>query len=257
MTLSSLLSKIETGQVLSEKQEKQLAKKLWLIPSFFRSTFYVLLILLALLFILIGITDSLNPTPAVVSYGVSVALLLLLLYTIFIPKKKRLIDYFDAVDNFYETKFKGLEHYDLYYIGQHKSPHVRALRSTKIYLLSNHQQLLFIDDYFKDTTYPLGKELSVTKPVFLRVIDQSKTDQSRVTIEISEIDYFHLSSKNLPINKKPRQKQFHKMFAYFLDQDPHMDEYNYITLKLYNGAVFRISYDAYPALKNAIPLKEK
>ncbi|PKK87757.1 MAG: hypothetical protein CVV63_00025 [Tenericutes bacterium HGW-Tenericutes-8] len=257
MTLNSLLSKIETGQVLSDKHEKQLAKKLWLIPSFFRSTFYVVLILAALLFILIGITDSLNPTPAVVSYLISIGLVLLLVYTIFVPRMNRLALYFEAVDNFYETKFKGLEHYDLYYIGQHKSPHVRALRSTKIYLLSNHQQFLFIDDYFKDTIYPLGKNLAVSKPVFLRVIDQTKTDQSRVSIEISEIDYFHLSSKTIPINKKPLNKKFHKMFTYFLDQDPHMDEYNFITLKLYNGAVFRISYDAYPALKNAIPLKEK
>lgn len=257
MTLNSLLFKIETGQTLNEKQERQLAKKLLLVPAFMRTFSYVVAILAAVLFVLIGLTNSLDNVPPFVSYLISALLILSVIYALVIPKTRRLDKYFKAVDAFYETKFKGLEDYDLYYIGQHKSPHVRALRSTKIYLLSNHQQLLFIDDYFKDTSYLLGKQFNILKPANLRVIDSTKTDQSRVSIEISEIDYFHLSSKTVPVKKVPRLKKYQKAFTYFIDQDPHMDEYNFITLKLYNGAVFRISYDAYDALKNAIPLKEK
>ena len=257
MTLNSLLLKIETGQTLNEKQERQLAKKLLLVPAFMRTFSYVVVFFTAIIFVLIGLTNSIDNVPPFVSYLFSTLLIASMVFALLIPKTRRLDKYFAAVDAFYETKFKGLEDYDLYYIGQHKSPHVRALRSTKIYLLSNHQQLLFIDDYFKDTDYLLGKQFNMSRPANLRVIDSTKTDQSRVSIEISEIDYFHLSSKNPPVNKLPRMKKYQKMLTYFIDQDPHMDEYNFITLKLYNGAVFRISYDAYDALKNAIPLKEK
>ena len=41
MFLRSLLLKIETGQVLSEKQEKSLAVKLMLAPSALRTLLYV------------------------------------------------------------------------------------------------------------------------------------------------------------------------------------------------------------------------
>lgn len=257
MTLNSLLLKIETGQPLGESHEKKLAKKLWLVPSFSRTVLHVVLVLLAFLMVLLGVTDSLKPLPSIVSYLISVVLIGLLIYVLFVPRSIRLSKYFSAVDTFYETKFAGLEHFDLYYIGQHKSPHVKALRSSKIYLLSNHQQLIFIDDYFKDTEYKLPKVYGNGSEIFLRVLDPTKNDQSRLSISISEIDYFHLSSDDIVPTKKPRNKKYIPIFQTFLDQDPRMDDYHFITLKLLNGAVFRISYDAYSALKNAIPLRER
>jgi hypothetical protein len=257
MSLNSLLFKIETGQTLNEKQVKKLAKKLWLAPSSLRTLVFAFLAIAVLVFLFLGITDSLKPLPPLFSYTLSVAIIVSLVYASIFPRQKRIFRYFDAVDTFYETKFKGLDHFDLYYIGQHKSPHVRALRSTKIYLLSNHQQLIFIDDYFKNSEYKLPSAFKGDQDVFLRIIDETKNDASRLTIEISEIDYFRLQTKNTPIKKRPRLKKIHNIFDYFLDQNPYMDDYNFITLKLYNGAVFRISYDAYYALKNAIPLKEK
>lgn len=257
MSLNSLLFKIETGQALNEKQVKKLAKKLWLAPSSIRTILFVLSSITVLIVLFLGITDSLKPLPPLFGYILSGVIVASILYAAIFPRQKRIFKYFEAVDTFYETKFKGLDHFDLYYIGQHKSPHVRALRSTKIYLLSNHQQFIFIDDYFKNSEYKLPSAFKGDQDVFLRVIDETKNDASRLTIEISEIDYFRLQTKNTPIKKRPRAKKTHKIFDYFLDQNPYMDDYNFITLKLYNGAVFRISYDAYYALKNAIPLKEK
>lgn len=257
MTLNSLLLKIETGQPLNEKQEKKLARKLLLIPSAFRTVLHILLAILAFIFILLGITNSLEPVPSFIAYILSIGFMVGLVLDMFLPRMLRLNKYFEAVNTFYETKFSGLEHFDLYYIGQHKSPHVKALRSNKIYLLSNHQQLMFIDDYFKDTEYKLPNYYANGSTVYLRVLDPIKNDQSRLSIAISEIDYFHLSNDDLPITKKPRNPKYHLIFDLFLDQETRMDDYHYITLKLLNGAVFRISYDAYTALKNAIPLRER
>lgn len=257
MTFSSMLFKIETGQPLSDKAIDKLAKKMYLAPSSWRSFLYTLWILTILILLALAAIDGLEPLSPFFVYAISVVLLAGLVYYAFVPKYTRLTQYFKAVDTFYETKFSGLEAYDLYYIGQHRSPHVRTLRSNKIYLLTDGHHLLFIDDYFKDTKYPLPRMIGTDKPVYLRVIDAEKNDQSRVLIEISEVEHYISSKRELPLKKKPLNPKFHRIFETFLDQNPHMDEQLFVTLKLYNGAVFRLGADAYKALKFAMPLKDK
>lgn len=257
MRLSSILFKIETGQPLSDKALDKLAKKLYLRPSSSRTFLYTLWILTILILLALALVDGLNPVPPILIYVGAVALLIGLLVYAFIPKYARINQYLKAVDTFYETKFSGLDHYDLYYIGQHRSPHVRTLRSNKIYLLTDGHHLLFIDDYFKDTKYVLPRMFGLDKPVYLRVIDAEKNDQSRVLIDISEVEHYLCSKREVPLNKKPLNPKYHRIFETFLDQDPHMDEQYFVTLKLFNGAVFRLGYDAYKPLKFAIPLKDK
>lgn len=257
MTFSSMLFKIETGQPLNDKSIEKLAKKMYLAPSTARSFLYTLWLLTILLFLALAAVDGLKPVPPLVVYVFAVGLLIGLILYATLPKYIRIHQYLNAVDTFYETKFSGLDHYDLYYIGQHRSPHVRTLKSNKIYLLTDGHHLLFIDDYFKDTKYQLPRIFSADKPVNLRVIDAEKNDQSRVLIDISEVEHYVSSKRDLPLNKKPLNPKYQRIFETFLDQDPHMDEQYFVTLKLYNGAVFRLGYDAYKALKFAIPLKDK
>lgn len=257
MTLSSILFKIETGQPLSDKALEKLAKKLHLAPSAARSFLYTVWILVTFVLLSLAIVDGLQPIPPIVIFVIAIGLLIGFIAYAFLPKYARIHQYLKAVDKFYETKFSGLEHYDLYYIGQHRSPHVRTLRSNKIYLLTDGHHLLFIDDYFKDTKYPLPRMFGSDKPVYLRVIDGDKNDQSRVLIDISEVEHYLCSKRDIPLNKRSLNPKYQRMFDMFLDQDPHMDEQYFVTLKLYNGAVFRLSYDSYKPLKFAIPLKDK
>jgi len=257
MTFSSILFKIETGQPLSDKALDKLAKKMYLAPSSSRTFLYTLWILVIMVLLALAAVDGLSPLSPITVYVIAIVLLIGLMLYAFLPKYARIQQYFKAVETFYETKFSGLDDYDLYYIGQHRSPHVRTLKSNKIYLLTDGHHLLFIDDYFKDTKYPLPRMFGVEKPVFLRVIDADKNDQSRVLIDISEVEHYLSSKREVPFNKKPMNPKYHRIFETFLDQDPHMDEQYFVTLKLYNGAVFRLGYDSYKALKFAIPLKDK
>lgn len=257
MTFNSMLFKIETGQPLSDKAVDKLAKKMFLAPSSLRNFLYTVWILLVIILLALAAVDGIDGVSPVLTYVISILLFIGFILYAFVPKYTRLNQYFKAVNAFYETKFSGLDQYDLYYIGQHRSPHVRTLRSNKIYLLTDGHHLLFIDDYFKDTKYPLPRMMGTDKPVFLRVIDSEKNDQSRVLIDISEVEHYIASKRDLPIKKKPLNTKYHKIFDTFLDQDPHMDEQFFLTLKLFNGAVFRLGIDAYKPLKFAIPLKDK
>ena len=257
MTFSSILFKIETGQPLSDKALDKLAKKMYLAPSSSRTFLYTLWILFIMVLLALAAVDGLSPLSPIAVYVIAIVFLIGLILYAFLPKYARIQQYFKAVETFYETKFNGLDDYDLYYIGQHRSPHVRTLKSNKIYLLTDGHHLLFIDDYFKDTKYTLPRMFGVEKPVFLRVIDADKNDQSRVLIDISEVEHYLSSKREVPFNKKPINPKYHRIFETFLDQDPHMDEQYFVTLKLYNGAVFRLGYDSYKALKFAIPLKDK
>lgn len=257
MTFNSMLFKIETGQTLSDKAVDKLAKKLYLAPSSFRSFLYTLWILSVVVLLALAAVDGIQGLPPWITYVIAIALFVGFIYYAFVPKYTRINQYFKAVNTFYETKFSGLDDYDLYYIGQHRSPHVRTLRSNKIYLLTDGHHLLFIDDYFKDTKYILPRMMGVDKPVYLRVIDPDKNDQSRVLIDISEVEHYVASKREFPLKKKPLNAKYHRIFDTFLDQDPHMDEQFFLTLKLFSGAVFRLGTDAYKPLKFAIPLKDK
>lgn len=256
MLLRGLLLKIETGQSITEKQEKKLASKLFLVPSIMRTFIKVVLVISIVSLVLLAYTNSVKNVNAVFLYIGSLLLALFYIYVLILPKNKNIMRYLEAVEQFYETKFDGLDGFDLYYIGQHKSPHVRSLRSSKIYLLTNGYNLLFVDDYFKDTTYKLPNYLSNGTEVSLRVIDPLKTDESRLMLSVGDVDNFRLSNDDFPIEKKNVRKKYERYFKYFLDQNQYMTDRHYVTLKLNSGAVFRLSYKSYEALKNAIPLKE-
>ena len=257
MFLKSLLLKIETGQVLSEKQEKALAVKLLLVPSILRTICHVLLVLIFGVFILLGILGGYGPFNDILSFIIAAVALLLLGYLVFIPKRLRIKKYLQAVDKFYQTAFAGLDDFDLYYLGQHRNLSIKKLSSSKIYLLTDGHNFVFIDDYFKDTTYPMPRYLSNGQPIFLRVIDEKKDTTNRVLITLDEIEHFYITDKNIPLTKPVANKAYQPYFTYFFDQTPHMTDTCIVVLTLRNNQVFRLSYDAYEAFVNQMPLKER
>lgn len=257
MFLRSLLLKIETGQVLSEKQEKSLAVKLMLTPSVLRTLLYVLLVLVFGVFILIAILGGYEGLNEVVSFIIAIVALLVLGYLVFIPKRLRIKKYLEAVNKFYETTFSGLDSFDLYYLGQHRNLSVKRLSSGKIYLLTDGHNFLFVDDMFKDTKYPMPRYLSNGNPIYLRVIDEKKDKNNRVLITLDEIDHFYITDINIPLKKPVLNKKYQNYFTYFFDQDPYMTDTCIVILTLHNKQVFRLSYDAYEAFLNEMPLKER
>lgn len=257
MFLKSLLLKIETGQVLSEKQEKSLAKKLMLVPSIMRTLLHVFLVLVFGVFILLAILGGYGMFNEILSLIIAIIALLLLGYIVFIPKRIRIKKYLQAVDKFYQTAFSGLDDFDLYYLGQHRNLSIKRLSSGKIYLLTDGHNFIFIDDYFKDTEYPMPRYLSNGQPIFLRVIDEKKDTTNRVLITLDEINHYYITDKNIPIVKPVSNAMYQNYFTYFFDQDPHMTDTCIVVLTLNNNQVFRLSYDAYEAFKNQMPLKEK
>ncbi len=259
MFLRSLLLKIETGQVLSEKQEKSLAVKLMLAPSVLRTLLYVFLVLVFGAFILLAILGGYEELKLneIVSLIIAIIALLALVYLVFVPKRLRIKKYLDAVDKFYETAFSGLDNFDLYYLGQHRNLSVKRLSSGKIYLLTDGHNFLFVDDMFKDTKYPMPRYLSNGNPIYLRVIDEKKDKNNRVLITLDEIDHFYITDSNIPFKKPVLNKKYQNYFTYFFDQNPYMTDTCIVILTLHNKQVFRLSYDAYQAFLNEMPLKER
>lgn len=257
MFLRSLLLKIETGQVLSEKQEKSLAIKLMLAPSVLRTLLYVLLVLVFGVFILIAILGGYEELNEIVSLVIAIVALLALGYLIFVPKRLRIKKYLEAVDKFYETTFSGLDNFDLYYLGQHRNLSVKRLSSGKIYLLTDGHNFLFVDDMFKNTKYQMPRYLSNGNPIYLRVIDEKKDKNNRVLITLDEIDHFYITDMNIPLKKPVLNKKYQNYFTYFFDQEPYMTDTCIVILTLHNKQVFRLSYDAYEAFLNEMPLKER
>lgn len=257
MFLRSLLLKIETGQVLSEKQEKALAVKLMLIPSIFRSLIHVLLFIFFGFFILLGVLGGYDPLSDIVCFILGTLFLLILLYALIVPKRLRIKKYLQTVDKFYQTAFNGFDDFDLYYLGHHRNLSVKKLSSPKIYLLTDGHNFIFVDDYFKDTKYPMPRYLSNGNPIFLRVINEKKDYESMVNITLDEMDSFYLTEQQIPYTKPVSNGIFQNYFTYFFDQSPHMTDHCMVILTLKSGMVFRLSYHAYEAFLNHMPLKER
>lgn len=258
MFLKSLLLKIETGQVLSERQEKSLAVKLMLAPSILRTLLHILLALSCVSLILIGILGGFKYFPSVVSYILAGVVALFFIYVLIFPKRRRINNYLKAVDKFYQVKFEGLDYFDLFYTGQHRNPHILSLKASKIYFLTDGYYYLFFDDYFKDTKYPLPSYLTTPKnTVYLRVIDEQKLGQQKVLIKLEDIESFYLTDQNIPVVKLPNNPKYHSYYNYFLDQNPRMTETCMVVLTMKSKAVFRLSYEIYEAFLEHMPHKEK
>ena len=155
MLLKRLLLKIETGQILTKKQEKSLANKLYLITPLSRMITYTLMGILMLVLLIIGFSGGHYPVYDWLAFLLVGLLILVFLFLLIVPKHVNIKKYLSSVEKFYKTKLKDYENYEVLYVGQHVNPHIRVLRSPKIYILTDGYHFLFINDYFKDTEYPL------------------------------------------------------------------------------------------------------
>ncbi len=258
MWFRALLLKIETGQVLTEKQEKWLAAKLGIIPSFMRTFVQVILFVAASIFLLIGLIGGKKPFSSVTSYIIAGISIVGLIIYIFLPKRFKIIKYLKAIDRFYETKFSQYDNFDLYYIGQHVNPHIKELQANKIYLLTDKYHYLFIDDYFKDTKYKMPNYLTNRKePVYLRVIDENKTDYSKMMVRLEDVELFYLTCHEVPLKKPFKRKKYVNYYNNFFNQNLSMDEHCMVILKMRGGLIFRLSYDVYQVFVEGMPHKER
>lgn len=256
MLLKTLLLKIETGQPLSEKQEKSLATKLGLNKSISKTTFRTLFFFLLVISSIVVSFSIEMMEIKIVLYIIIIVLFLLEVFLILFPKTRKLNKYFEAVDVFYKTAFKDFENFDLYYLGQHKNPHVKVLRSKKIYLLTDGYYFVFIEDYFKDTKYKMPFFYSRGESINLRVIDEKSLNNDIMVIKLEDIESFNLIGQELILNNKI-SKNFKEYFDYFFDQNKYMTEKDLTLLTMKNGLVMRLSYTAYSAFKKHMPYKEK
>ena len=78
MLFNSLLLKIETGQELTEQQEKRLARSLMLIPSLLRMTIYVIIAVAVILLLYVGFIGGYPPIGASLAFILAGVLLLLM-----------------------------------------------------------------------------------------------------------------------------------------------------------------------------------
>lgn len=258
MLFKRILLKIETGQELTEKQTKNLARKLMLIPSFLRIAVYMILIFLASLFLLIAFRGGYEQISAEISYIVFAVLVVGLILLITIPKKRRIKKYLESIEKFYETKFYNYDNLDLYYIDQHISPHIRPLKTSKLYLLTDGYHFLFASDPFMATQYKMPKSLSFTKKsTYLKVINSKITENDQLMIRLDDIDSFYLSSLNFPEDENYKKTKSYNYIKYFLDQTSYYNERCIVMLKLKNGAVLRLSHKVYPVFLNLMEHKDR
>ncbi len=254
MLLKRILLKIETGQVLTEKQQKALASKLYLVTPFKRTLLYTIIGIFLMFFLIVGFVGGFPPIESWFAFLMVVVLGLFLLYYAFVPGYLNIKKYFVAIDKFYQNKFKQYEHFDLAYIGQHVNPHIKPLRSPKIYLLTDGYHFLFVNDYFKDTSYLLPNYIAKGHKVYLRVLNDKITDNYRMMVRLPDIEHYYLVEQKEAKEEKQRVVDT-VYFNHFLDQDPKMKE-TYVVLKMRGGVIFRLSYEAYPIFLETMPLKE-
>ncbi len=257
MRFKPLLLKIETGQSLSDKQEKDLASKLRLYKSFLRITWEVILTVAIIGLFIYALFGSLEPLDLTITVAIIIALVSLIVFEAFVLKYKRLYKYLDAVDAFYEDAFKQFRNYDLFYIGQHKNPHVKALRSKKIYMLTDGYHFVFVEDYFKDTKYKLPKVYIRNEDLFLRNIDEASVKNEIVTARIDDVESFYLTDKPLKDRQTKPIKKFEEYYYNFFDQNKYMTDKSFTILSLKNGITMRLSYTAYEAFVKYMPHKER
>lgn len=258
MLFNSLLLKIETGQELTNSQEKRLAKYLMLIPSLLRVFVYVVFFISAVLLLYIGYIGGYEPITkeiAFISAGVLVVFIVLLML---IPRIFRIKKYLETIDKFYESRFSGFEHFDLYYIDQHVSPYIKPLNTKKIYLLTDGYHFLFMSDPFKDTLYKMPWYFRANKEnSYLRVINKDVNEYSQIMVRLEDIERFYISSNNFPEQKELKETKVYKYIKYFFNQTSNYNEGCIVILKLKSGVILRLSHEIYPVFKNLIAHKEK
>lgn len=257
MLFKSILLKIETGQALTEKQEKELAKKLGIQKSYLKITGDIFLNFLAILALVAAIFGELELPFKIMLYIIAVLLVILIIYLSVFPQRRKIIKYLASVDTFYKFAFKEFSNFDLYYIGQHKNPHVKILRSKKIYLLTDGYYYVFVEDYFKNTPYKMPFYLAGNEPVYLRTIDESSLHNQIMIINLKEIESFQLTSSDFKKTNVKINEKYQVYFDYFFDQNKYMNEKAFTILTMKNGLTMRLSYTVYEAFKKHMPHKEK
>lgn len=257
MRFKPLLLKIETGQVLTEKQEKDLAIKLGLYKSYLKIALDVVIFSLIFGLVLYGIFAEIEVINKIVLFVAAIILTVLVVYDKLILRYQRMFKYLDAVDIFYKVAFKEFENFDLYYIGQHKNPHVKTLRTKKIYLLTDGYYFVFVEDYFKDTKYKLPKIFTKNETLFLRTIDENSINTEIMIITLDDIDSFYLTEKPLKSDLVNQSKKFEEYYFNFFDQNKYMTDKSLTILSMKNGLTMRLSYSIYDAFLEHMPHKER
>lgn len=258
MWFKSLLLKIETGQELNKKQIKRLASRLTLIPSVLRTIIYAILTVAFFLLIFIGIDGGREPLSSITAYILAGVLILVAILIIALPRRIRIKKYLDAVEKYFETRFKGYDVFDLYYIGQHVNPHIRPLKTPKIYLLADGYHFLFVSDPFINTTYKMPKYLSFNKrDSFLKVINKDVSENDQIMVRLEEVETFYLSSSRQPNCEEIKTNNAYKYYNMFFDNDQKFVESCIVLLKLKGGVIFRLSHEVYPIFKDLMGHKER
>lgn len=257
MRFKPLLLKIETGQVLTEKQEKDLASKLGLYKTYFKIAVDVIVFFLLIGITLYAVFTDMGILNKIGLFLVAVIILVLIVYEKFVLKYKRMFKYLDSVNKFYNIAFKEFENFDLYYIGQHKNPHVKTLRTKKIYLLTDGYYFVFVEDYFKDTKYKLPKVFAKKEDIYLRTIDENSINTEIMIIKLDDIDSFYLTETPLKNEETKTIKKFEEYYNNFFDQNKYMTDKSLTVLTMKNGLIMRLSHTAYDAFTKHIPHKER
>lgn len=258
MWFRRLLLKIETGQELTKSQTKTIAKKLLLIPSFLRMTFYVLFSLFIFLLLFVGFDGGRDPLSAELSFILAAVLIAIMILMMVIPRFFRIKKYLQAIEKYYETKFNSYDHFDLYYIDQHVNPHIRPLMTPKIYLLTDGYHFMFMADPFINTEFKMPKYLASNKnPSYLRVINSNVDEDSQIMVRLEDIEHFYLSSSKLPEIEQVKQTNSYKYIKYFFDQESKYNEKYIVVLKMKGGLIFRLSHEVYPVFVDLIGHKER
>ncbi len=258
MWFKSLLLKIETGQELSKKQVKRLARMLMIVPSVLRSFVYAILFVAFLLFLFLGITGGKEPISASLGYVIAGTILVVFIMLITIPRRRKIKKYLESVEKFFQTRFKGYDDFDLYYIGQHVNPHIRPLKTPKIYLLSDGYHFLFVSDPFINTSYKMPKYLSFSKKDnFLKVINKDVYESDQIMVRLEEVETFYLSSSKMPECEEVKRNKAYKYYNLFFDNDQKFVESCIVLLKLKGGVILRLSHEIYPVFLNLMGHKER
>lgn len=258
MWFKSLLLKIETGQQLTRKQIKRLAKKLSVDISIIRSVIYAFLVVLFIMFTFIGFDGGKEPISDILAFIIAGAILISGLLIMILPKRIRIKKYLESVEKYFETRFKDLDDFDLFYIGQHVNPHIRLLKTPKVYLLSDGYHFLFVSDPFINTQYKMPKYLSFNKrEIFLKVINKEVYETDQIMVRLEDVETFYLSSSKRPECEEVRTNNKYKYFNLFFDNDQKFVESCIVLLKLKGGVIFRLSHEVYPIFQNLMGHKER
>lgn len=252
MSFLSILNKTKKGISLSEKEVNLLAVKLRLNTSIF-SLFIRMTI--SLIFFIIGIVVFFEIENEIIKYSLLFIFVSLILFVmIFKNNKYKIIEYLEAVDEFYLEYFKEFKDMESIFLVQEFKQNENIFKKICIFF-TNGYEFYICDDLLKETVYPLPKKFSssINKYPYLKVFNDCYINKKTICFNLSEIENYVLFKPFNEFKKNDTLGDDYRKYTFTFNEKILS---NYCIIKLKDKRTFKLSPEVIRILRDNAPSKE-